>query len=78
VLSIEEAPQHPHAQARQAFIDVAGVVQPGPAPRFDRSTPDTVRPAPATGAHTDEVLAEAGFSAGEIAALHAAGAALQG
>jgi alpha-methylacyl-CoA racemase len=77
VLSIEEAPQHPHAQARQAFIDVAGVVQPGPAPRFDRSTPETVLPAPATGAHTDEVLAEAGFSADEIAALHAAGAALR-
>jgi alpha-methylacyl-CoA racemase len=77
VLSIEEAPQHPHAQARQAVIDVAGVVQPGPAPRFDRSTPETVRPAPATGAHTDEVLAEAGFSADEIAALHAAGAALR-
>jgi alpha-methylacyl-CoA racemase len=77
VLSIEEAPHHPHAQARQAFIDVAGVVQPGPAPRFDRSTPEPARPAPAVGAHTDEVLAEAGFSADEIAALHAAGAALR-
>ena len=75
VLSIEEAPRHAHAQARRAFVEVDGVVQPGPAPRFDRSTPDTVRPAPAVGAHTDEVLAEAGFSADEIAALHAAGAA---
>jgi alpha-methylacyl-CoA racemase len=77
VLTLEEAPRHPHAQARQAFIDVAGVVQPGPAPRFDRSTPGTVRPAPAVGAHTDEVLAEAGFSTDEIALLHAAGAALR-
>jgi len=77
VLTIAEAPQHPHAQARQAFIDVGGVVQPGPAPRFDRSTPGPVQPAPAPGAHTDEVLAEAGFSADEIAALHAAGAALR-
>jgi alpha-methylacyl-CoA racemase len=77
VLSIDEAPKHPHAQARQAFIDVAGVVQPGPAPRFDRSTAEAVRTAPAIGAHTDEVLAEAGFSADEIAALHAAGAALR-
>jgi alpha-methylacyl-CoA racemase len=75
VLSIAEAPTHPHAQARQAFVEVNGVVQPGPAPRFDRSAPGPVRPAPATGAHTDEVLAEAGFSADEIAALHAAGAA---
>ena len=77
VLSIEEAPRHPHAQARQAFIDVAGVLQPGPAPRFDRSPAGPVKPAPAVGAHTDEVLGEAGFSADEIAALHAAGAALQ-
>ena len=75
VLSIEEAPRHAHAQARRAFVEVDGVVQPGPAPRFDRSTPEPVRPAPATGAHTDEVLAEAGFSADEIAALFAAGAA---
>jgi len=75
VLTIEEAPRHAHARSRQAFVEVDGVVQPGPAPRFDRSTPEPVRAAPATGAHTDEVLAEAGFSADEIAALHAAGAA---
>ena len=75
VLSMAEAPQHAHARARQAFIDLDGVVQPGPAPRFDRSTPDAVRAAPAPGAHTDQVLDEAGFTADEIAALHAAGAA---
>ena len=75
VLSMTEAPQHAHARARQAFIDLGGVVQPGPAPRFDRSTPDAVRAAPHPGEHTDEVLAEAGFSAEEIAALFAAGAA---
>jgi alpha-methylacyl-CoA racemase len=56
---------------------VNGVVQPGPAPRFDRTPSGTVKPAPAAGAHTDAVLAEAGFSAEEIAALHQAGAALQ-
>ena len=39
VLTIEEAPHHAHARSRQAFVEVAGVVQPGPAPRFDRSTP---------------------------------------
>jgi alpha-methylacyl-CoA racemase len=77
VLSIEEAPRHAHAQARGAFIEVGGVVQPGPAPRFDRTPSGTVKPAPAAGAHTDAVLAEAGFSAEEIAALHQAGAALQ-
>ena len=49
------------------------MLQPAPAPRFERSTADAPRPAPAAGAHTDAVLAEAGFSADDIAALHAAG-----
>jgi alpha-methylacyl-CoA racemase len=77
VLSIEEAPAHAHARSRGGFVDVAGVLQPAPAPRFERSTTDAPRPAVAAGAHTDAVLAEAGFSAGDLAALHAAGAALQ-
>ncbi|HOM12049.1 MAG TPA: CaiB/BaiF CoA-transferase family protein [Rubrivivax sp.] len=75
VLSMTEAPAHAHARARAAFVEVDGVVQPGPAPRFGRSTPDALRAAPHIGEHTDQVLAEAGFSAGEIAALHAAGTA---
>ena len=75
VLSMAEAPHHPHARARAAFIEVGGVVQPGPAPRFDRSSTDMPRPAPAIGAHTDEVLREAGFTPAEVAALHAPGAA---
>jgi len=77
VLTIGEAPTHAHAVARGAFVDLAGVVQPGPAPRFERSGSRAPQPAPAIGAHTDEVLAEAGFRADEIAALHATGAALR-
>jgi len=75
VLSIDEAPRHAHAQARGAFVSVDGVVQPAPAPRFGRSRPAPPRTAPAVGAHTEAVLAEAGFTAAEIAALRAAGAA---
>jgi alpha-methylacyl-CoA racemase len=75
VLSFDEAPRHAHARARQAFVSVDGVVQPAPAPRFDRSRPEPPRPAPRAGEHTDAVLAEAGFTAAEIAALRAAGAA---
>ena len=44
VLSLAEAPQHPHLQARGTYVDVAGVVQPAPAPRFGRSVPDTPQP----------------------------------
>ncbi|MCK1513202.1 CoA transferase [Bradyrhizobium sp. 190] len=44
VLSFDEAPRHPHLQARGTFIDIDGVVQPAPAPRFSRSVPDTPKP----------------------------------
>jgi alpha-methylacyl-CoA racemase len=73
VLSIAEAPSHPHARARGAYVDVDGFLQPAPAPRFSR-TPGGVRSAaPAPGAHSDEVLAEWGFASDEIAALRRAG-----
>ncbi|WP_339635899.1 CaiB/BaiF CoA-transferase family protein [uncultured Sneathiella sp.] len=44
VLSLEDAARHPHNRARGTFIDVAGVMQPAPAPRFSRSSPDPIRP----------------------------------
>ena len=37
VLSLDEAQHHPHLRARETFVDVAGVVQPAPAPRFSRT-----------------------------------------
>lgn len=74
VLTLQEAQTHGHAAARGAFVDVAGVVQPAPAPRFSRSQPEAPRPPVAAGTHSSAVLAEAGFSADEIATLRAAGA----
>ncbi len=71
VLSIAEAPRHAHAKSRAGFIEIDGVVQPAPAPRFERSVPGTPRPAPRIGEHTEEVLREAGFADAEIAALRA-------
>ena len=77
VLSMTEATQHPQAQQRQAFVEVDGVVQPAPAPRFGRSRPGTPRPAPLIGQHTRELLGEAGYSEAEIATLLAGGSARQ-
>jgi alpha-methylacyl-CoA racemase len=74
VLSMSEAPLHAHAVARGAFVDVGGVVQPAAAPRFGRSVSSVPRPAPKVGEHSAEVLAEAGLSPEDIAALRAAGA----
>jgi alpha-methylacyl-CoA racemase len=72
VLSMDEAPAHAHMQDRGVFCEIDGVVQPGPAPRFSRTRPE-VRSAPAViGEHTDEILAEFGFSDAEIDRLNAA------
>lgn len=69
VLSIREAADHAHNKARGSFVEVDGIVQPGPAPRFSR-TPSSVKYGPpAFGAQTEEALGKWGFSAGEIEAL---------
>ena len=74
VLSMAEAPRHPHNVHRGTFVEVAGITQPGPSPRFSR-TPGAVRTPPAhAGQHTDEVLTEAGFDADRLAKLREAGA----
>ena len=69
VLTFAEAAQHGHARARDAFVDVAGLVQPAPAPRFSRTPAGQPQPTPVEGQHTAAVLGEAGFSAAEIDAL---------
>ncbi len=75
VLSMTEAADHPHNAARGTFVKPGGVVQPAPAPRFDR-TPSALPPqAPATGQHTRAVLARAGIAAEDIEALLGAGVA---
>lgn len=73
VLSFKEAAEHPHLKARGTFIDVDGVIQPAPAPRFSRSTPATpCAPKPITPENSNAALA-AWFSSGEIAALRDSG-----
>ncbi len=62
VLSMAEAPSHPHNVARAAFVEIDGVVQPSPAPRFSRTPGNVQGPPAAVGAHTDEVLADWGLA----------------
>jgi alpha-methylacyl-CoA racemase len=71
VLSMKEAPEHPHNKARGTFVEVAGVLQPGPAPRFSRTRAAIQCPPPHAGQHTDAALADWGIAAAEIARLRA-------
>ncbi len=74
VLSMTEAPAHPHNRARGTFVEVDGVPQPGPAPRFSRTPGAIGRPPAAPGQHTEEALRDWGFSADELTDLRKSGA----
>jgi alpha-methylacyl-CoA racemase len=74
VLDLDDAPLHPHNLARGTFCEIGGVLQPAPAPRFSRSTPDLPRPPAAAGAHTESILAKLGLDHAQIAQLRQAGA----
>ncbi len=73
VLSLGESPLDPHQRARGNFVEVAGVTQPAPAPRFSRSRGQVQGPPPQVGQHTHDVLGEWGFSEEEIRRLSKAG-----
>jgi alpha-methylacyl-CoA racemase len=77
VLTIAEAPNHPHNVARRTFIEVDGVPQPAPAPRFSRTVPAAPRSPALPGAHTRDVLAGLGFDEGAVAELTDAGVVRQ-
>jgi alpha-methylacyl-CoA racemase len=74
VLSLGEAPLHPHNVHRGTFIELDGAVQPAPAPRFSGTPVSVQRPPSHAGQHTDEVLAEWGLDTDRIAKLREAGA----
>ena len=74
VLSFAEAHEHPHAQARSSFVEVEGVWQPAPAPRFS-ATPPAISASPAeVGSDTESALRDWGLSGDRVAALVASGA----
>lgn len=74
VLSLSEAPSHPHNASRGVFIEQAGVTQPAPAPRFSRSVPEPGAPAHAAGADTRTALTDWGFSDKDLDEFEMAGA----
>ncbi|MFC5747461.1 CaiB/BaiF CoA transferase family protein [Actinomadura rugatobispora] len=73
VLSLTEAPDHPHLAARGTFTGVGGVRQPAPAPRFSATPSGPPRPAPAPGAASRAILAALGHGEDAITALAGAG-----
>jgi alpha-methylacyl-CoA racemase len=73
VLSVFEAPGHPHNKARGTFVEVDGVVQPAPAPRFSRTRAEIRNGARRPGQDTAAVLADFGFTKDEIRSLESSG-----
>ncbi|WP_165491685.1 CaiB/BaiF CoA transferase family protein [Egibacter rhizosphaerae] len=73
VLAPGEAPEHPHHRERRTFVDVGGVTQPAPAPRFAGAGEAIPVPPKVPGADTFEVLADAGLGTVELTRLHHAG-----
>jgi alpha-methylacyl-CoA racemase len=72
VLNMDEAADHPHNIARNTFVELEGVRQPAPAPRFSRTIPEISRPPAHPGQHTDEGLLEWGFTKEVIQSLRQA------
>lgn len=69
----DEVRSDDHLAARGTYVELDGVLQPAPAPRFDRTPAALDRPPAPAGHHTDEVLAASGFDAAAVSALRASG-----
>ncbi len=74
VLDLREAPGHPHNIARETFINVDGVTQPAPAPRFSRTQSERPSQAAMVGEHTEQILADWGYAESEIEQLRSTNA----
>jgi alpha-methylacyl-CoA racemase len=73
VLSWSEAREHPHSRARSAYVNVANVEQPAPAPRFSRTAAEVGRPPPERGQGGADALREWGFSEQDLERLRGLG-----
>ncbi|MEO6652292.1 MAG: CaiB/BaiF CoA-transferase family protein [Ilumatobacteraceae bacterium] len=77
VLRMEEAAEHPHNVTRGTFVEIDGMTQPAPAPRFSRTVPTIERPPAHDGEHTRDVLADWGVAPDRIDSLIESGAVRQ-
>jgi alpha-methylacyl-CoA racemase len=73
VLTTDEAPEHPHNKVRRTYVEIDGIVQPAPAPRFSRSSPDLpIPPQPPCGLDEAEAILADWLEPAEIARLREA------
>jgi alpha-methylacyl-CoA racemase len=77
VLTLGEAPDHPHLTARGTHLRTATGVEPAPVPRFSRTPGHVQAPAEPAGASTRQVLTDQGFTSEEIERLEADGVVVQ-
>ncbi|MGX9389467.1 CaiB/BaiF CoA transferase family protein [Nitrobacteraceae bacterium UC4446_H13] len=73
VLSAQEAPNHPHNKARQTFVEIDGVTQPAPGPRFSRTVPPLPRSSQQCSGETNELLSTWNIGLERAASLRQAG-----
>jgi alpha-methylacyl-CoA racemase len=74
VLTLAEAPEHPHNQHREVFTELSGVIQPNPSPRFSRTEATIQSPPAHPGQHTDGVLRSVGYDDDDVVKLRDTGA----
>ncbi|MGA8039354.1 MAG: CaiB/BaiF CoA-transferase family protein [Acidimicrobiia bacterium] len=74
ILSLSEAPMHPHNRERGTFVEIDGVIQPAPAPRFSATPTDQPKTPVGRGRDTDRILRDLGLSDADIGKLRRVGA----
>lgn len=73
IMSLDEAPSHPHNKARGAYVEVDGATHPAPAPRYSRTQTRTPSRLDVSAIASESILKQAGFTAGDIAELRQSG-----
>lgn len=73
ILSLIEASSHPHNVSRNVFVEIDGVSQPGPAPRFSETASSVSKPPSAPGADTESIMGSLGYSSNQIGMLRTSG-----